>query len=448
MADSERKGHLFSARRLRLVCVLCLVLAPLVSALGNGSDQFTVIKSTSLISEVPRGGGDNNRNNEEDSDDEERTRFWSLSALFRMNANAKDDATSSTSSSTSPHLQRGNKRGGALAVRTSKSKTFVDVTPVSTASSRMMADDAQSDLNDYEDDTVEPLEAVFEEDYPEDDSETLDVEETEEDVDATEEEEEIEEESDEETPSTAEQYMDATPVSTATSRLVEEDVEEGIQQVDAAEIAPEEQDSDTEEMTGSEILQKMREERDQDIAEEKEPNVEESPETEGILQDATKYWWNNVWTEQIAEGTPELEELVSDESDADITSPGAAEAIVEEKGDKMQIIDAEVVHIQEVELVETQDQEPSIPDEAPSELYMHREKVETSEDGGLASSYTADERIKLAPEERFEEEKSHTFIPETAVQVERHEKEESLFISSGYVRAFSVLCSCCIVILL
>ena len=192
---------------------------------------------------------------DEDSydDDEERTRFWSLTSLFRLNANAKDDASTAPPSS---HLQRGNKRGGALAVRTSKSKTFVDVTPVSTASSRLMEDEMSDRLSD-DDEPTQPLEHVFDNDYDEEDDEyaegTSEIVEADEMkvLDDLEEDASGEEESNED-------IQPTSTASTAESRLAEsKSNSENIETKDE-EIEVEGQVGGVQEMSRVEILEKIR----------------------------------------------------------------------------------------------------------------------------------------------------------------------------------------------
>ena len=372
---------------------------------------------------IPRGGDSNGRNLDEDSydDDEERTRFWSLTSLFRLNANAKDDASTAPPSS---HLQRGNKRGGALAVRTSKSKTFVDVTPVSTASSRLLENELSDGASD-DDEPTQPLEHVFDDDNNEDDesmegsSTIVDVDEIEV-LDTIEEDASGEEESDEDIQLTS-------TASTAESRL--EEAKSNNENIEAKgdELEVEDQVGGVQERSGVEMLEKTRldesaeasETHDGETAmEESGSSDRETIESNSMIQDASKLWWTNVWTEQTSHEIPELEELVSDDS-------GAEDEVLREppiQSDEVKIVDEVDVDEQKVEWEETQDQEPTVIDEHPTQTL---EVVDV-------------EVISEAPEVPLKESISSGSSQEIAPDVDsepgRLPKEESPFASSGYVR--------------
>ena len=92
---------------------------------------------------------------------------------------------------------------------------------------------------------------------------------------------------------------------------------------------------------------------------EPESSDQETTESKGMLQDASKLWWTSVWSEQASDEIPELEELVSDESDAkdeDLREPPI-------QPDEFKIVDEVDVDVQEVELEETQEEEPAVIDE-------------------------------------------------------------------------------------
>lgn len=427
MSDSMRNLGFFSARRQHVLCVICCVLATLVSAIRLDSDQYRLSRSSYFI--IPRGGDSNHRNMDEDDDDddEERTRFWSLTSLFRLNANAKDDA--STTVSPSSHLQRGNKRGGALAVRTSKSRTFVDVTPVSTASSRLIqAEDEVPDEISDDDEPIQPLEAVFggdDEDPAVGASETVEMEEIEviEDVQ--------ERKNDDESWSATDQIRDASITPTGESPSVDPDSNEEIEER-GDELQAEGQIAGVQKMTDVEELHTIREDAsvDETVAayeynvKDTELTQQEATEEKGMHSDATKLWWTNVWTEQTTEETPELEELRSDESDADLSEP-VTDEVIREPIIETEAVDDAVVQIQEVELEEKK--------ELPLPPIMRRgQESQTLEITNVEVDY---ESMEEPSQEEAQPETSQVLLSDTVSQDERPQKEESPFVSSGYVRA-------------
>jgi hypothetical protein len=423
--------------------MLCVMFLPLVCSLRYASRQSRVDGTFKFVSGIPRGGGNGDRNSDsDDMDDEDRTRFWSLSALFRLNANAKDDASSSSASS---HLQRGNKRGGALAVRTSKSKTRVDVTPVATASSRLLIDDeVESDRND--DEPIEPLS------YDNiQDSEIIEVEE----MDVV---EVDEEESEDEADDSDEQSLSATPT------LIEaNDVQDDVKE-DDYESGIEDQDGNIEMMTGVEILQRIKEEAVLEteepttlsganaVVEEKESSDDQggdsyvSTKAKGMIQDATKYWWTNVWTEQTSAEMAEMDERVSGEFDAEEVAVSEEVEITEEQSDAIEqrddsLVSGEVVmeQLDEVGAIDVEvdvedgeldnemtEQEPII-EEPPSDVLIRQ-----AEDQVLESPKDIVEDVQ--PQVSIEAGEAQVVVPEMRVRDERPKAEESPFISSGYVR--------------
>lgn len=414
------------SRRFYIFVVLWLRLVPLVFSFPHDSQKHKRHSSEAFrITNLPRGGGnDETRHQDESDDDEDRTRFWSLSALFRLNANAKDDASTSLATS---HLDRGNRRGGALAVRTSKSKTFVDVTPVSTAASRLVSHEEDENMNDY-DESIEPLTT---DELRE--SEMIGVEGIEEETESSEESMMDEEEESDDQASAREVFEEDngpevdTPAQPIAGEFAEEDI--------ASES--EEQVSDADNMTGSDILRKIREDiavdRDteelteilhRDVAVEvDEMAVSESSsyytpsKAKEMIQDASKYWWNNVWTEQTSEEIPDLDELVSDESDPEVSMPEKNE--VDEISSDTRIID---VDIQEIDMEEIEIQEPSEVVEPPPDLWMRQEPEIIPVDVQVIDEASA-EGTTLGPD----------MTDSSLQQVEPPRKKESPFVSSGYV---------------
>lgn len=400
------------------------MFAPLASSIRLNSGPYRS-NSRSLLT-IPRGGDSNGRNLDEDSydDDEERTRFWSLTSLFRLNANAKDDASTAPPSS---HLQRGNKRGGALAVRMSKSKTFVDVTPVSTASSRLTEDEMSDRLSD-DDEPTQPLEHVFDNDYDEEDDEYAEG--TSEIVEADE--RKVLDDHEEDASGEEESNEDIQPTSTAStaeSRSAESKLNSEIVETKDEEIEVEDEVGGVQEMSRVEILEKIRidegsaakssEAHDGEMAiKEPGPSDQETTESKGMLQDASKLWWTSVWSEQASDEIPELEELVSDESDAkdeDLREPPI-------QPDEIKIVDEVDVDVQEVELEETQEQEPAVIDEHPSQTL---EVVDVE---------VISETLEVPSKESFPPDSFQEIVPDVDSEPRRLPKEESPFASSGYVR--------------
>lgn len=422
MSDSTRKLHFFSTRRRRGFCILWLVFAPLVSSIRLNSGQFR--STTRSFLTIPRGGDSNGRNLDEDSydDEEERTRFWSLTSLFRLNANAKDDASTAPPFS---HLQRGNKRGGALAVRTSKSRTFVDVTPVSTASSRLIIEDQVSDGLSEEDESTQQLEHVFDnddseedEDFVEGNSEIEEVDEIEV-LDAIEEEASGDEESDE----------DVQPTSTASNaeprRTEAKSNDENIE-VKGDEIKVNGQVGGVQQMSIEEVQVDVGAAKEAWETQDGERAIQtpiasdqETIEPKGMLQDASKLWWTNVWTEQTSDEIPELAELVSDESDAkdeDIREPPIASGEVE-------IADKVDTGVKEAELEEMEEEEPTVIDEHSSQTL---EVVDVE---------VTPEALEVPSRESFQPDLSQQIVPDVDIEPGRPPKEISPFASSGYVCA-------------
>lgn len=439
-----------SAGRMNVICMLCVMFLPVVCSLRQDSRQFRVDGPFKFVSGIPRGGGNVDRNSDsDDMDDEDRTRFWSLSALFRLNANAKDDASSSSASS---HLQRGNKRGGALAVRMSKSRTRVDVTPVATASSQLLMDDEEVESDRNDDEPKEPL--SFENIQG---SEIIEVGEMNV-VEVDEEESEDEADgSDEQSLSASEQFIDETPT------LIEaNDVQDDAKE-DDYESGIENQDGNIEEMMGVEILQRIKEEA---VLETEEPTtlsganafVEEkkssdeqgsdsyvSTKAKDMIQDATKYWWTNVGTEQTSAEMPELEERVSGESYAKEVALSEEVEIIEEQSDAIEqqddsLVSGEVVieqldevgaidvevDVEDGELDEMTAREP-IMEEPPSDVSIRRAEEQVLE-------RPEDVVEDFHPEVSIEAEETQVVVPEMPVRDERRKTKESPFISSGYVR--------------
>lgn len=416
MADLTRKLHFFSTQRRRGFCILLLVFAPLVSCIRLDSGQYRSKPSSFLT--IPRGGDSNGRNLDEDSydDDEERTRFWSLTSLFRLNANAKDDASTATPSS---HLQRGNKRGGALAVRTSKSNTFVDVTPVSTASSRLIEDEV-SDRSSDDDEPSQPLGPLLDDNNEEDKyvegiSEVVEVDEIEV-LDALEADASGEEESDED-------IQPTSTASTADSRLTEAKSQNENGEAKGDELEDEDTVGSVQEMSGVEILEKIRADEsaeasgthdDERAMKEPGSSDQETIESGGMLEDTSKLWWTNVWTEQTSGEIPELEELVSDESDAedeDLHEPPI-------QSDEVEIVNEVDVYVQEVELEETQE---------------HSQTLE------VVDVEVISEAPEVPSKESLQSDVSKEIITDVDGEPGLLPKEESPFASSGYVRMLCYL---------
>ena len=301
------------------------------------------------------------------------------------------------------------------------------------------------------DEPIEPLKAAFQEDNAEEDMDVEEVDEIEE-INDLEEEEYVDEIS-----SASERFMDATPVSIASSRLIEGDVDVDAGEDDSVETVFMEQDADKEavdvdirqEMTGDVTFDKI-EAASLDkaaFAKENEMSLQDNSgyvpdRAKEVLQDVSKVWWTNVWMEQTSEEMPELEEEVSDESDAGVSVSVATDdmqgssKMTDLENDEMEI-DTAVADVGDVEAQETKERELQITDDPVSQLAMRlEEEVETLEIVEIEADSTDVESLKEAPQGVFEAVTSQDLVSDTVAQVEFVEKEESPFVSSGYVRTF------------
>lgn len=449
---SRRKGDSPIRIRVLQVAILLWALSPL-EAVTHEHNRYTLSVCLPTESqELPHAmiflrGGD--RTNDDDDDDE--TRFWSLGALFRLNADAKNDASlpdSDEDRSKPLHLQRGNGRGGALAIHSSNSKKFVDETVVSRG--WMVAEEGQADDDDVE--QREPVEAGSDKkksDY----LKTPDVDESEGEVEELESSDMLEKE----TPLSY-RFMDTAPATTASSRLVDDEDEET--ETEADEVQPDEAETEVSEM--QESMGILPAEAAVDAVRELElPTIDAAKEVEsdtrenifslptrakGMLQDATKFWWTKVWTE--TEDVPESEDVVSVQSDTDISvSVIDNQGILQEETETEEEYDEEddtIGNIKANIFEETQDDDHETEDrgtEVRDQLAIMpplEEKARMEETPELeAGSISAD---KLGPhlQASLEAESTNVLIPESIADLESKVEEESPYTSSGYVRSLGL----------
>jgi len=143
---------------------------------------------------------------------------------------------------------------------------------------------------------------------------------------------------------------------------------------------------------------------------------QETIEPKGMLQDASKLWWTNVWTEKTSDEVPELAELDSDESDAkdeDISEPPIASGEVE-------IVDEVDTGVKEAELEEMEEEEPTIIDEHSSQTL---EVVDVE---------VTPEALEVQSKESFQPGMSQQIVPDVDIEPGRPPIKISPFASSGY----------------
>jgi hypothetical protein len=290
---------------------------------------------------------------------------------------------------------------------------FMDATPVSTASSRLVNDTDVFIVAEAEQ-TATREEVSFSDES--DEKETLEKEKSEGEGEESEgiEIEEEEEEFEEETPS-LDRFMDSTLVSAASSRLVKDE---------GADI---ETECDNEREKGGAIktknLEMQETEETVDAAEVKEPDSRESM--------FSKLWWTKVRTE--TEDVPQLEEVSFDESHVEIS----VSIVDDEKGynaqdDTFRSVKSNVAEkIQDVEL-EFEKRGTVARDEIATMRPLEKQ-AETEEIPDVKVDSIAADRLEPGLQASLEEESTKVLLFDTEVDVESNEEEESLYTSSGYV---------------
>jgi hypothetical protein len=440
-------------------------------------------------------------------DDDERTRFWSLGALFRLNADAKDDASlpDSEDDRTKPlYLQRGNGRGGALAVHSAKSKRVVDKTTVSRGWAD--ADEAQPEYDDGDFEQTWSIETVDESESEEEEAERIeplepvsvkgesseeDSLEVEESDGGVEEFEDTETEEEVETP-LPDQFKDATPGSTASSRLIkdedadivmeaeqkgtreavfvkdESDEEESlevkesegeVEELEHTETAEEESEEEnpssnrfmdaTPVSTASSRLvkdedadiEKSDEEREKETETETkyfemreiEETVDAAEEMESDTRESifSKLWWTKVRTE--TEDVPDLEEVAFDESDAEISvSVVDDEKEYDEQDDTFGNVKSSVADKAQDILLEREDRGTIVKDEIATMRFLEKE-ARSGEIPEIETDSITTEKLEPGLQGSLEEESTKVLRSDTVIDIESREEESGPYTSSGYV---------------